>query len=239
MLGVATDSDETGTSRLGSGGFGGNAYDERANAFTRGSGAGAMAGYQHRYANGLIAGLEADWVALRHKDQQDTLVETVGNTWFGMPGASIERKTDWISTARLRLGYGDGPWMVHATAGLALASMVQTRTQYQGVNAPTQTVARFSETDRAMPLGWTIGLGGAWQIADSWSLRLDYLHAQFDQVGFRFPNARGGVANSFNSVQGRSIHNDVTMRMLRVGVTYTFGAGPSVGIGQDTAAAPN
>jgi hypothetical protein len=58
-------------------------------------------------------------------------------------------------------------------------------------------------------------------------------------VGFRFPNARGGVANSFTSVQGRSIHNDVTMRMLRVGVAYTFGAGPSVGIGQDTAAAPD
>lgn len=239
LLGVATHSTEKGTSRLGTGGFGGNAYDERADGVTNaGGGAGVVLGYQHHYANGLIAGLEADWVALRHKDQQDTLVNS-NNAWFGMPGASIERQTEWISTARLRLGYGDGPWMVHATAGLALASMVQTRTQYEGLSNPAQTVARFSDTDRAMPLGWTLGLGGAWHISEGWSLSLDYLHAQFDQVRFSFPNARGGVGNSFTSVQGRDVRNDVTMRMLRIGVTYTFGGGISAGTGQDIAAARN
>lgn len=243
ILGVSTESKETGTSRRGDGQFGGNANDERANAFTRGSGAGGVLGYQHQYPNGVIAGLEADWVALRHARRQDTPVNS-NNAWLGMPGASIQRETEWMSTARLRVGYGDGPWMLHATGGIALASMVQSRTQFEGLSNPAQTVARFSERDRALPIGWTLGFGGAWQIAEGWSLRLDYLHTQFDQLRLRFPDARGGVNSTsptggFNSVQGRSIHNDVTMRMLRFGVTYTIGEGPSAGIGQGAAAIPN
>lgn len=235
LLGVSTDGQETGTSRRADGQSGSNASQESANLSTRGLGAGAVLGYQHQYLNGIIAGLEVDWVALNHQRGQNMLVESVSSPWFGMPGAAIQRETDWISTARLRLGYGHGPWMVNATAGLAVASMVQTRTQYQGLNPPARVVAAFSDTDRVTPLGWTIGLGGAWQIAEGWSLRLDYLHAQFDQVRFSFPNARGGVNSvsnngGFFSVQGRDVRNDVTMRMLRIGVNYTFGGGASAAI---------
>lgn len=239
LLGVATHSTENGTSRRGDGTYGGSAFAERADgAISTGGGAGVVLGFQNQYANGIIAGIEADWVALRHDDRQDILVDS-NDAWAGMRAVSIQRETEWISTARLRLGYGDGPWMVQATAGLALASMVQTRTQYQRENNPPQTVARFSDKDRVMPLGWTLGLGGAWRIAEGWSLSLDYLHTQFDEVRFSFPNARGGPGPSFTNVQGRDVRNDVTIRMLRVGVTYTFGAGPSVGIGQETAAAPD
>lgn len=224
LLGVHTSSSQTGTTVRGDGLFGSNASQESANASIRGGGAGGVLGYQHQYPNGLITGLEADWVGLRHRGRQDTLVDSA-NAWFGMVGASTQRETEWISTARLRLGYGDGPWMVNATAGLALASMVQTRTQYQGVLTPTQTVARFSDRDRALPLGWTLGLGGAWRIAEGWSLRLDYLQANFDEVRFGFPNARGGVAGAFNTVQGRNARDDVAIHTLRLGVTYALGRG--------------
>lgn len=224
VLGAYTASKETGSSRRGDGQFGSNANQEQANGSTRGGGAGGVVGYQLRHPSGIIAGLEADWVGLSHRSRQDTLVDGA-NAWFGLVGASIRRETEWISTARLRLGYGEGPWMVSATAGLAAASMVQMRTQYQGVLSPTQTVARFSDTDRAVPIGWTLGLGGAWQIDGAWSLRLDYLYTAFDEVPFKFPDARGGVAGSFNSRQGRDVSNDVTFHTLRLGVTYALGRG--------------
>jgi opacity protein-like surface antigen len=62
-------------------------------------------------------------------------------------------------------------------------------------------------------------------MSDAWSLRLDYLRAQFDDVAFTFPNARGGVVSGsgFASVQGRSVTNDVRVEMVRIGVTYFFG----------------
>ena len=237
LLGVSTDSTTTGTSLRGDGTFGSNASEEAANLFVRGGGGGAVLGYQHQYPSGIIAGLEVDWVALRHEDRQDMLIDPPSQ-WAGGRAVSMQRETEWISTARLRLGYGDGPWMVQASAGLALASMVQTRTQYERITAPL-TVARFSETDRAIPLGWTLGLGGAWQVADGWSVRLDYLHTQFNEVRFSFPNARAGAGVSFPDVEGRDVRNDVTMRMLRFGVTYTFGEGAFGAIGQGAGTTPN
>lgn len=107
-----------------------------------------------------------------------------------------------------------------------MASLAETRSQYEGLTGPAQTVARFSEIDRAHPIGWIWGVGGAWRMDDAWSLRMDYLRAQFNDVDFTFPDARGGVVSGsgFASVQGRSVTNDVRVEMVRIGLTYSFGA---------------
>ena len=214
-----------GVSNRGDGQYGSNAADEAADDSFRGAGLGLLLGYQHQYATGIITGLETDWAWLRHESHQDTLVNS-GNAWNGMRQASINRETRWVSTMRATIGYADGPLMVNASAGLAAAFLAETRTQYQGETSPTQTVARFSETDEKIGFGWTMGAGAAWRVSDAVSLRLDYIHTQFDQVGFRFQNARAGVASGFNAVQGRSISNDVTIQMIRFGLTYSFGAMP-------------
>ena len=214
-----------GNSKLGDGGYGSNAAAEAANDSFRGAGLGLLLGYQHHYANGIIVGVEADWAWLGQEGQEDTLVDS-GNAWNGMVQTSINRETRWLSTLRATIGYAEGPLMIHASGGLASASLAETRTQYQGVSGPTQTVARFSDTDEKIAFGWTLGVGAGWRFSQAASLRLDYVHTQFDDVGFSFPNARGGVATSYTSVQGRSVHNDVTIQMIRFGLTYAFGAAP-------------
>jgi opacity protein-like surface antigen len=214
-----------GNSKLGDGGYGSNAADEAAHDSFRGAGLGLLLGYQHHYANGIIVGVEADWAWLGQEGQEDTLVDS-GNAWNGMVQTSINRETRWLSTLRATIGYAEGPLMIHASGGLASASLAETRTQYQGVSGPTQTVARFSDTDEKIAFGWTLGVGAGWRFSQAASLRLDYIHTQFDDVGFSFPNARGGVATSYTSVQGRSVHNDVTIQMIRFGLTYAFGAAP-------------
>lgn len=211
-----------GVSKRGDGQYGSNAADEAADDSFRGAGLGLLLGYQHHDASGIIMGVETDWAWLRQESHQDTLVNS-GNAWNGMLQASINRETRWISTMRAAIGYGEGPLMVNASAGLAAAFLAETRTQYQGVTSPTQTVARFSDTDENIAFGWTMGVGAAWRFSEAMSLRLDYVHTQFDQVGFGFQNARGGVAGSFNSIQGRSVSNDVTIQMIRLGLTYAFG----------------
>lgn len=226
VSGVDVSSKVRGLSARGDGSFGSNANDESADDSFRGAGVGLLIGYQRHYANGIIVGLETDGAWLRQEGREDTLVNS-GNAWNGMTQASILRETQWISTARLRLGYAWGPFMLTVTGGLAIASLTETRTQFEGVSGPTQTVARFSDTDQAHPIGWTWGVGGAWRINDAWSLRLDYLRTEFDEVRFSFPDARGGVVTGggFASVQGRSVSNDVSLQMLRLGLTYTFGTG--------------
>jgi outer membrane immunogenic protein len=214
-----------GMSKRGDGQYGSNAADEAADDSFRGAGLGLLLGYQYHYDRSIIMGVETDGAWLRQEGHQHTLVNS-GNAWNGMPQASINRETRWISTLRATIGYGDGPLMLSVSAGLAAAFFADTRTQYQGVTSPTQTVARFSETDEKIAFGWTMGVGAAWRVSEAVSLRLDYIHTQFDQVGFGFQDARAGVASGFNTVQGRSISNDVTMQMIRFGLTYAFGAVP-------------
>lgn len=225
VYGVSSSSDVLGVSRRGDGTFGTNANDESADDSFRGAGAGLLVGYQHQFTSGMLVGVETDWAALRQEGREDTRVGAA-NAWNGMTQATIVRETQWLSTARLRLGYATGPFMVNLTGGLAMASLVETRSQYEGVTGPTQTVARFSDIDRAHPIGWAVGVGAAWRMHSAWSLRLDYLHAQFNDVAFAFPDARGGVVSGagFASVQGRSATNDVRVEMVRIGLTYSFGA---------------
>jgi hypothetical protein len=122
-----------GNSKLGDGGYGSNAADEAAHDSFRGAGLGLLLGYQHHYANGIIVGVEADWAWLGQEGQEDTLVDS-GNAWNGMVQTSINRETRWLSTLRATIGYAEGPLMIHASGGLASASLAETRTQYQGVS---------------------------------------------------------------------------------------------------------
>lgn len=225
VYGVGSSSDVLGVSRRGDGSFGTNANDESADDSFRGAGAGFLLGYRHQYGNGIVVGLETDLSGLRQEGREDTRV-SAANAWNGMTQASIVRETPWLSTARLRLGYALGPVLLDVTGGVAVASIVETRTQYEGLSGPSRTVARFSETDRAHPIGWTLGLGGVWRMSDAWALRMDYLRAQFDDVSLAFSDARGGVVSGsgFASVQGRSISNEVRIEMVRFGLTYSFGA---------------
>lgn len=225
LYGVGSSNDVHGVSRRGDGSFGSNANDESADDCFRGAGAGLLLGFQHQYGNGIVAGVETDWALLHQEGREDTRV-AAANAWNGMTQASILRETQWLSTARLLLGVALGPLMVNVTGGIAMASLSETRTQYEGVSGPTQTVARFSETDRAHPIGWTLGVGGVWRMNDAWSLRMDYLRAQFNNVSLAFPDARGGVVSGsgFASVQGRAVTNDVSIDMVRIGLTYSFGA---------------
>ncbi len=227
VFGMESSSRVSGESKRGDGNVGTNAASESAEDSFRGAGAGLLLGYQREFPTGIVVGLEADWGWLHQEGRQDTIV-TANNAWNGMTQASILRETRWLSTARLRLGYANGPFMVNITGGLAMASLNETRTQYEGVSGPNQTMARFSDSDHATPIGWTLGIGAAWRVSGAWSLRMDYLHTQFDSVRFSFPDARGGVVSGsgFASVQGRSVENDVTMQTLRIGVTYRFGAAP-------------
>jgi opacity protein-like surface antigen len=71
-------------------------------------------------------------------------------------------------------------------------------------------------------LGLAYGISGARQLSKNISVRADYLVLNFNNVDFSFPDARGGVATSYTSVNGRSIENDIKIKSLRFGLIYSF-----------------
>jgi opacity protein-like surface antigen len=200
---------------------GNNAYDETANSTFKGSSIGIVLGYRKISENGFFTGIETDISQLNLKGTQETLVDTA-NSYYGMVGASNTRETKWASTVRLMAGYTYGPWLFNLSGGLALASMNETRTQYRGFLSPTRTEAQFTEESKTTALGLAYGVSGARQLSENISVNADYLVLNFNNIDFNFPDARGGVATSYTSVNGRSIENDMKIKLIRIGLIYSF-----------------
>ena len=83
------------------------------------------------------------------------------------------------ATARGRLGYAAGPWLVYATGGLAFAGE-------RFLNTPA---IGNDEKILHTRLGWAAGGGVEYGFAPHWSVRLEYLYSQFERTAVRFPSA--------------------------------------------------
>jgi high affinity Mn2+ porin len=90
-----------------------------------------------------------------------------------------------MATFRGRVGYAFQHWMFYATAGLALS---------QGRYLQTPGAADDQDKLLHSHLGWAAGLGGEVPIAPRWTLKLEYLYANFGHAGIMFPS--GATAGS-------------------------------------------
>lgn len=214
----------SGTTLKADGTVGSNASDEAAkNLRDETSGVGLFIGVRKRLDSRLIVGVEADGARLAYDARTQTDVSA--GTYAGQPAATLHYQAPWLATARVLAGWSFGDVLVFGSGGAAFSTEKVTRTQYQAVPATTVTAAQFSETDRVNRFGHALGAGLEWRWSKPWALRAEYMHARFPAENFSFPDARGGAQGSYTSVQGRVATNGMHLNSLRVGVTYTFGAG--------------
>ena len=71
----------------------------------------------------------------------------------------------WFATARGRVGYAMGPWMLYATGGAAWVNYKLS------VSALGTTIS-----DNATKAALAVGGGGEWMIMQNWSAKLEYLY---------------------------------------------------------------
>jgi outer membrane immunogenic protein len=161
---------------------------------------GGTFGYNWQINNWLV-GVEGDlsWV---HK---------AGGA-FGIPPfatTSINATTErWLGTDRLRLGFIPADrWLLYVTGGLAAAD-VEATVSPVGVGPFSQTQTRT---------GWTAGAGVEAAVAQSWSLKLEYLYVGLPTGTYFSPNIpliNGGA------VITRSVSaND---NIVRAGINYRW-----------------
>jgi len=117
---------------------------------THGGLAGGTVGYNWQMGQAVL-GVEGDidWSNLRGSG-------TCGVT-------TCETRNDWLSTARLRLGYAVSRFMPFVTGGAAFGDI---KNNIAGVGNATETKA-----------GWTVGGGVEAAIAGPWTAKLEYLYA--------------------------------------------------------------
>jgi outer membrane immunogenic protein len=115
-----------------------------------------------------------------------------------------------FGTVRGRVGYAWDQVLFYATGGWAWGFSKAERT----VTGITQTgpVTLTASASGALS-GWTAGGGIEWGFFRNWSVRVEYLHLEFDRVGrdFTFP---GPVTFHINS--------DNRVEVVRVGMNYLF-----------------
>ncbi len=143
----------------------------------------------------FVFGLEADgdWTNL----YGTSAVASCGAAG-GPAGASCETKSDWVGTARARVGYAFERVLFYGTGGAAFGNI------QAGYNPP-------STFDSATNFGWTAGAGFEYAIAQNWSAKLEFLYVDL------------GKMSCTVNCGGVPITVPLTEALVRFGVNFKFG----------------
>src|SRR6266849_160232 len=134
---------------------------------------GVQAGYNVRLPSGLLFGVEAD-ITFPNYLTSNSVVSSLATAH-----SAVTEQWDYVGTARGRVGYAAGPWLVYATGGLAWAGE-------RFLNSPA---IGSEEKILNARLGWAAGGGVEYAFAPHWSARLEYLYSRFETADIRFPSA--------------------------------------------------
>lgn len=131
---------------------------------------GVHGGYTHQMGS-FVAGLEFD------------------TAWTGADGTekvsgagTANGRIDWLSSARLRLGYATGDYLFYATGGLSLAS-----------TEIDVTLPAVAVHDSDLVTGYAVGAGVEMKLTDSVSGRIEAIHHGFGDTTLSTPAGRIGV----------------------------------------------
>ena len=151
----------------------------------------ATVGAQHLSANGItgggqagfnlqhgvfVFGVETDFGAMNLSDSRSTTATypCCAPTAFTVT-QSIS--TDWLFTVRPRLGFAAGPIMIYGTGGMAM-----TNANYQALFTDTFATAHENGGKEDHLTGWTAGAGAEFKVNRRWSVKGEYLFADFGSL---------------------------------------------------------
>lgn len=177
---------------------------------------GVQAGYNVQASN-IVYGLEADFNWLQAKASRSSVynVALPANPFT----TTDSYEANWLFTLRPRVGVVSGNALFYVTGGLAVTQIKQSHTFIDSI-AP-----QFAESDSSSDTkaGWTIGGGVELALGGNWSMKGEYLYADFGKA------TSGGTL--LNTVTGLSASappttfshsTDLTLQTVRLGLNYKF-----------------
>jgi len=153
--------------------------------------------------NNVVLGLEADIMTGGLGAGSSVLVTDPNSnlSFYRRLESSVDYSWDGFASLRGRVGYAFGRSLVYATGGPAWLRETQTRTQYRADQDGNNVDVFFSETSRVDRNGWSLGGGVERALGERWSLRAEYLYADFGKGEFSFNQARKGVGRETTSYE--------------------------------------
>jgi outer membrane immunogenic protein len=184
---------------------------------------GVHAGYNLQMTRWVI-GVEADWDWTHTKTgfcrQTDNLSAPCTDNGRGY--LTLNQTTQWLDSARGRLGYAWDRVMVYGTGGAAWGRIDSSITANClvagcGSNLASQiTTVNFSDTK----VGWVAGAGIEGALDNDWIARAEYLHYDLGSV----TSTLTAVPQSTTTWSRAS-----TFETVRFGLSYKFGGAASTG----------
>jgi outer membrane immunogenic protein len=132
--------------------------------------------------------------------------------------------TDWLMTARGRLGWAVSDVLLYATGGLALTDLKVTSSFRDNITFAGGSGASMFASDSSVKAGWTVGGGAEWALHDGWSVKGEYLYVDFGSV-----SATGNVTNppvGGAAANPLTVSEDLSAHIARAGINYRFGDHP-------------
>jgi outer membrane immunogenic protein len=150
-----------------------NATNQSTN--TRGFTGGVQGGYNWQRGNFLV-GFETDfnYFGNRGSDTVSNIYPCCAPDTYTIASSF---KTNWLFTARPRLGWAANDWLFYVTGGLAVTQLKADFT-FTDTFATAHESASISKTKA----GWTAGAGIEHAIWNDWSVKAEYLYADFGGV---------------------------------------------------------
>lgn len=175
---------------------------------------GVQFGYARHFDNDLVFGVEVDYSWLGVDETRRTGAQPVPT----IPGLSYDFansiELDDMASLRATLGYAFDRHLVYATAGWARVDAEASA----GV-VSNGGYDKFARHDDRLD-GTVFGVGYAVGFGDGWSLRVEYLRSNVDELRFDTEYQPGStfVSPSYDE----TVRQDVDLDVLRVGIDYRF-----------------
>ena len=182
---------------------------------------GGHVGFNWQFAPSLGAGVEGDWQSVRARSsfcrQTNTLTNgcSDGSNEFG----TVSSELDWVATARGRLGWAVGSWMLYGTAGAAFADIKTS----VSLNCPFNCGVDFGGarpvsalvSSSTHKMGWVAGAGVEWMFAENWIVRGEYQHIDLGSVSSALTPA--------DCICTLSSTQKLNLDIIRGGISFKFG----------------
>mgnify|MGYP001195934236 CR=1 FL=1 len=169
---------------------------------------GGQVGYNYQSGN-VVWGIELDFESLSQgASGGGPFAYTTNGVIYQL---TTNSSTNWLFTARPRLGWAIDRNLLYVTGGVAVVHRRFTQ-NFLDIGGGPET-ASFSKAQA----GWTVGAGYEYAVTNNWTLRAEYLFAGFDAVtasGLEGP--AGGTSTLNNS-------SKLDVQIVRGGLNYKFG----------------
>jgi outer membrane immunogenic protein len=187
---------------------------------------GVQAGHNWQIGS-FVYGIEGDFGAFKlngARSVSDVYGASVGSAVnIGdrfVVGNSIN--TDWLLTARGRIGWTHSNWLVFATGGLAVSRVTVTTTFSDNHAAGGISGANRSASESKNKVGWTLGGGMEVALTRHWSLKGEYLYIDLGSLGVVANVAHPGIPPGVGYSNALGVSTDLAAHIARLGANFRF-----------------